>query len=42
MVPKFEYRLIIIMEQGETAKKAFKATTGTINNITITIGILLL
>jgi len=37
MVPKFEYRLIIIMEQGETAGKAFNATTGTIDNITIPI-----
>ncbi len=36
-VPKFGDRPIVIIEQGETAKRAFKAVDGTINNMTTTI-----
>jgi len=36
-VPKFEDRLIVIIKQGGTAKRAFNAINGTINNMTTTI-----
>jgi hypothetical protein len=37
MVPKFGYRPIIIIEQGETVERAFNAINGTIYNMTTTI-----
>jgi hypothetical protein len=37
MVSKFGDRLMVIIEQGGTAKRAFNAIDGTINNMTITI-----
>ena len=37
MVPKFEDRATVIIEQGETAEMAFNAINGTIDNITTTI-----
>ena len=37
MVPKFGDRPIVVMEQGGTAKRAFNAINGTIDNITTTI-----
>jgi hypothetical protein len=37
MVPKFGDRSIVIIEQVGTAKRAFNAINGTINNMTTTI-----
>jgi hypothetical protein len=37
MVPKFGDRLIVIIEQGGTAKRAFDAINRTIDNMTTTI-----
>ena len=37
MVPKFRDRLILMIEQGGIAKRAFNAINGTINNMTTTI-----
>jgi hypothetical protein len=37
MVPKFGDKPIVIIEQERTAKWAFNAIDGTINNMTITI-----
>jgi hypothetical protein len=37
MVPKFRDRLIVIIEQGGTVKRAFNTINETINNITTTI-----
>jgi hypothetical protein len=37
MVPKFGDRLMVIIEQGRTAERAFNAVNGTINNMTTTV-----
>jgi hypothetical protein len=37
MVPKLGDRLIVIIEQGGTAERAFNAINGTIDNITTAI-----
>jgi len=37
MVPKFGGRPLVIIEQGGTAKRAFNAIDGTIDNMTTTI-----
>ena len=42
MVPKFGDRLIVIIEQGGIAERAFNAINRTINNITINNSIFLL
>jgi hypothetical protein len=36
-VPKFGDRLIVIIEQGGTAKRAFNSIDGTIDNMATTI-----
>jgi hypothetical protein len=37
MVPKFGHRLIVIIQQGGTAEKAFNAIDGIIKNMVTTI-----
>jgi len=36
MAPKFKGKPMVIIEQGETAEKAFNAINDTINNLTTT------